>query len=245
VSRIASAIISGVTGVVRKRRRCAVSSRREVRARSVGRPVRDGDGLGRFRSCLFSSDDAFRSRDSPDEGGCGRSLNVGAPDADGRGAQRFVFVLFAAQQCSHRASQPLGIERLDEETLGAAAASQEDVRDDDRATSTRRPVRPRRRTPRVAVPCKCHSAHRADLQVKDHQVDAAFFDAGDASGPLATSSMRRSGPRAWCAAPCARRRGRSPEEQWPLVQRSGAAKWPVVGSKCGAKITLARSLVSG
>jgi len=44
-------------------------------------------------------------------------LNVGAPDADGRGAQRFVFVLFAAQQCSHRASQPLGIERLDEETL--------------------------------------------------------------------------------------------------------------------------------
>jgi len=29
-----------------------------------------------------------------------------------------------------------------------------------------------------------HSAHRADLQVKDHQVDAAFFDAGDDFGAV-------------------------------------------------------------
>jgi len=88
----------------------------------------------------------------------------------------------------------VGDRAADEETLGAAAASQEDVR-----TTIEQHQHGDRFGRAVGLlvsqfHANGHSAHRADLQVKDHQVDAAFFDAGDDFGPLATSSMRRSGP---------------------------------------------------
>jgi len=89
-------------------------------------PFVDGDGLGRFRSCLFSSDDAFSKPRQSDEGAVGRSLNVVLPTRTVEGAAIRLRTLRRAAVLAPRFAA-VGIERLDEETLGAAAASQEDV----------------------------------------------------------------------------------------------------------------------
>jgi hypothetical protein len=149
---------------------------------------------GDFGRSLLVRRCVFEAETVPTKGAVGRSLNVGAPDANGRRAQRFVFVLFAAQQCSHRARSRWGSSGFTRNPSAPLRRARR-RRVDDRATSERRPVRPRRRTPRCAVPCRwpcrpsCRSAGRGPRGRRRHASTRAMT-----SGPLATSSMRRSGP---------------------------------------------------
>ena len=156
----------------------------------------DGDRLGR------ASDAPLRDRRcargaarGPTRGAAGRSLTVGAPDAHGRGTEGFVLVLLATEQRAHRGAHALGIEGLDEETFGPTSSSEEDVRSPIEQHEYRRPARPRRRTLRGEVPCRwpCRPSRRsAGRRPRGRRRPRSTR--ASTSGPLATSSMKRSGP---------------------------------------------------
>ena len=145
----------------------------------------DGDGFGRHRYAIpLVRRCACGASTVPTRGAVGRSLNDGTPGANGRGAQRFILVLFAAQQCANRAAQALGVERLDQEPLGAAAPSEEDVR----ATIQQHQDRHRFGCAIGLLVTQFHAdrhtAHGADLEVENDEVDTALLDTGDGVGAV-------------------------------------------------------------